>query len=408
MLERLLEAPPGRALSEVVPTGGTVVIKPNMVRHFNPTGPLDAVITSPWVCKPLISVAAEAVGPEGRVIIADSPQNDCDFDELLAAGGWNEILEQSRSEVSSTLEVRDLRPERVVMKDGVIVEREQLSGDPGGQKVVDLGPSSAFADSGLDPHRMRGSDYDPSVTASSHSDGSHMYSLCRTFLDADLLIVVPKVKTHKKVGVSLAMKNLVGLVGEKNRLPHHTAGFAGSGGDEYPAPTMWPRIRQWSAERARPLLAKGKGVPVFRMVRRFETAFLPEIAERSGNWWGNDTAWRMVIDLVSLLRQERSGTDRKTLFVYDGLISGEGAGPLTPNAVDLGLLAASMDPVAGDWAVAEEMGMDPERIPLLREARSRNVWSPESLPPRIDYMSARPSRRVLAPHPGWMNAPAVH
>jgi uncharacterized protein (DUF362 family) len=394
-------------LGVLLERGSTVVIKPNMVRHFNAHGPLGAVVTSPNVCKHLIELAAEAVGPSGNVIVADSPQNDCDFKELLERSGWKEVVEECRSAVECNIEVVDLRPESVVMRDGVIVDRQTLPGDPLGQAVVNLGSDSAFQDSGIDPRRLRGSDYDPAITASSHSDGSHTYSICRTFLEADLLIVVPKVKTHKKVGVSLAMKNLVGLVGEKNRLPHHTAGFAGSGGDEYPAPNLWPRARQWSAERARPLLARGRAVPIFRMARRFEAAFMPEIAERSGNWWGNDTAWRMVLDLVRILRRERLEKNKPTLFIYDGLVAGEGAGPLAPSAVDLGLLAATSDPVAGDWAVAAEMGLDPERIRLLREAVAREVWSNDSWPPDVVRVADSGVVRTLAPHPGWLNAPVV-
>lgn len=148
-----------------------------------------------------------------------------------------------------------------------------------------------------------------------------------------------------------------------------------------PGPTLWPRVRQWSAERARPL-ARGKGVPIFRMARRFESTVLPEIAERSGNWWGNETAWRRVIDLVRILRRERFNAGKYTLFVYDGFVSGEGAGPLAPDEVDLGFLAVATDPVAGDLVVAGEMGIDPERIPLLREA-ARNVWG------RIPFLRRR-------------------
>jgi uncharacterized protein (DUF362 family) len=395
-------------LMDVISPGQEVVIKPNMVRHFNPVDSLEAVVTSPELCRVLVELAGEAVGPNGRVVVADSPQNDCDWGELLEQSGWNIALDGARRNLKCEIELRDLRPETVVMKDGVIVERAPLPGDPIGTKVFDLGEASAFTGSGLDPKRLRGSDYDPEVTRSSHSDGSHAYSICRTFLDADVLIVVPKVKTHKKVGLSLAMKNCVGLVGEKNRLPHHTAGFAGAGGDEYPAPTAWPKVRQWAVERARPLLAKGKAVPFFRAMRRMEAAFMPEIAERSGNWWGNDTAWRMVVDLVTILKQGRAEDNKLTLFVYDGLVCGEGEGPLAPRALDVGLLAASDDPVAGDWTVASEMGFDPELISLFHQARDRNIWGADSWPPDVRRISDPPaSARPLTPHPGWMRTPVA-
>jgi hypothetical protein len=227
-------------------------------------------------------------------------------------------------------------------------------------------------------------------------------------LAADLLVVVPKVKTHKKVGVSLAMKNLVGTVGEKNRLPHHTAGFPSNGGDEYPSASLRAAARQWAAERARPLLAAGRWTSFFRGVRRIEGALMREITERSGNWWGNDTAWRMVVDLVTILRQERADVGRPTLFLYEGLTAGAGAGPLAPYPIKLGLLGASADPVAGDWCIAKEIGMDPLRVPLLREAAKRGAWSQRKwVEPEVVYLTDRPQSHVLEPHPGWREAPLV-
>jgi uncharacterized protein (DUF362 family) len=406
LLRALLDSSFSNPMNAFGARGKTIVIKPNMVRHTNPRGSLDAVVTSPRVCEVLIQLAAEAVGETGRVVVADSPQNDCEFDVLLDASGWREMLEQVRNSCACPVDLLDMRPESVVMRDGVIVSRKQMRGDPHGEELIDLSHNSAFGNSGLDPSRLRGSDYDPAVTRSSHVDGRHTYSVCRSFLAADLLIVVPKVKTHKKVGLSLAMKNLVGLVGEKNRLPHHTAGFPGSGGDEYPRPNLWPRVRQWSIERSRPLLASGKWTPVFRGLRRMESALLPEIVERSGNWWGNDTAWRMVVDLVSILSKKRNNAQLPTLFLYDGLVAGEGLGPLAPDALPLGLLAASLDPVAGDWAVARELGVDPLRFPLLREAKARAIWSQEQWdePELIRLSSPKPTRPLIL-HPGWLDAP---
>ena len=44
-----------------------------------------------------------------------------------------------------------------------------------------------------------------------HAPGRHIYFLSRTVLSIDCLITVPKLKTHRKCGVSLAMKSAVGL-----------------------------------------------------------------------------------------------------------------------------------------------------------------------------------------------------
>jgi uncharacterized protein (DUF362 family) len=383
------------------PLGRTVVIKPNLVRHFNPKFSLEAVVTSPLVVRGVAELARQAVGPSGRVIVADSPQNDCDFEVLLGTPGWREL----RLDPVLAIEFIDLRDEQVVMTDGVVVSRLPLSGDPEGSRTIDVGDASAFEGSGLAIERLRGSDYDPEVTRSAHADGNHRYAVCATFLEADLLIVVPKVKTHKKVGLSLAMKNLVGLVSEKNCLPHHTAGFAGRGGDEYPVRSMRTASRQWMVERARPLLAKGRHVRAFRALRRLEGAVLPEVTARSGNWWGNDTAWRMVVDLVAILAAERYQRAKPTLFVYDALVVGEGEGPLAPEALVWNMLAATDHPVAGDIAVARELGLDPARFPLLVEALARRPWPGDAEHAEVRRVTtARPGRTPRL-HPGWVDGP---
>jgi uncharacterized protein (DUF362 family) len=69
-----------------------------------------------------------------------------------------------------------------------------------------------------------GADYDPGPTTSHHRGGRNEYLLSETVLRADLVVNLPKLKTHKKTGVTLALKNLVGINGDKNWLPHHRDG----------------------------------------------------------------------------------------------------------------------------------------------------------------------------------------
>ena len=59
------------------------------------------------------------------------------------------------------------------------------------------------------------------------------YLLPASILKADVFINLPKLKTHRKAGITGAMKNLVGINGSKDWLPHHTAGPREDGGDEY-------------------------------------------------------------------------------------------------------------------------------------------------------------------------------
>ena len=49
----------------------------------------------------------------------------------------------------------------------------------------------------------------------------------------DLVVNLPKLKTHKKACVTGALKNLVGINGNKDYLPHHRLGGSRTGGDCY-------------------------------------------------------------------------------------------------------------------------------------------------------------------------------
>jgi hypothetical protein len=362
-------------------------------------------VTDPRLVRLLAQHAVDVVGPNGTVIIADSPQNDCDMAKLLSWEPWAEVVEWTRARPQ--IQFLDVRTEWVEMQDGIIVVRHAQPGDPLGDVCIDLGDYSAFTDSPLHPRRFRGSDYDPEVTVAAHTARSHQYRLCRTFLDCDLLVVIPKVKTHKKVGLSLAMKNLVGLVADKNCLPHYTAGFPSDGGDEYRERGPRERLRQKAIEVLRPALAQGKLTRLARLGRRTENHFLPEIVERSGNWWGNDTAWRMVVDLVTLLRQERQDRGKPTHFVYDGVIVGQRNGPLAPESVELGMLSMSDDPVAGDLAVCESLGLDAAKFPLLHEQLALRSWG-RPLKDRApgSYPALVPGGIRL--HDGWADAPLSH
>ena len=81
-------------LSDLVSPGSVVVLKPNFVLHYNedPNESIDSVCTHPAILRPLIDYALKAVGPSGRVIVADAPQYDCDIDVLLQANGLPELL----------------------------------------------------------------------------------------------------------------------------------------------------------------------------------------------------------------------------------------------------------------------------------------------------------------------------
>jgi uncharacterized protein (DUF362 family) len=369
-------SPDWSPLSDLVQPGGKVVLKPNYVRHYHERGgSLDWVVTHAAVLRPLVDYALKAVGPAGQVIVADAPQYDCDVDALLAGTRLPELLAWYADAAGRRVEWRDLRVQFGRQERGVVVERRALAGDPEGYEAVDLGAASEFARvPGPALRLLRGADYDEEVTIEHHSGGRNEYLVARTVLTADLVINVPKIKTHKKTGVTLSMKNLIGINGDKNWLPHYRAGFGARGGDEFPAPDPYARVRRLGAELARRLLKRGVGGPLFKRLRGLEDAAGLGARARNGNWWGNDTIWRTTIDLNKVLYcgdargvlGERPA--RRVLNVYDGVVAGEGDGPMAPDPRPLGWLVAAEDGVAADVAIAHLMGFDWRKIPVLANA----------------------------------------
>lgn len=363
-------------LGALVAPGRRIVLKPNFIRHWNPCaeGTIASVITHGAVVRAMVDYAFLAAGDGGSVVIAEAPQQDCDFDRIREITGLDAIVELHRQS-GRVLEIVDLRREWVVFRDGIITERRTLPGDPAGYRAVDLGERSFFTGSGLDPRRFRGADYDPAVTTHHHQGGRHAYLLSETVLSADLVVNLPKMKTHKKTGVTLSLKNLVGINGDKNWLPHHSVGSPSQGGDEFPGARWIDRLRSGATELARPLLRRGIGLGLFRAARRLESAARGDAFIRSGNWYGNQTTWRMCCDLnrclyysdAEGLHLDAAAPVRTVLHVIDGIVAGEGEGPLAPRDVPLGVILAGTDPVATDLVAIRLMGFDESRLPVLAE-----------------------------------------
>ena len=225
--------------------------------------------------------------------------------------------------------------------------------------------------------------YDPRRLAAFHSGGKHIYVLNRHVLDADVVISLAKLKTHGKTGLTCALKSCVGAIAEKDSLPHHRFGSPRIGGDEYPEQravlrhlisAIHDRVQKTSLDSR-----SGSGLRIADKILQKASGRLG-VTVTEGEWAGNDTAWRMVLDIARVMRYAspdgRLGNTpaRRFLGFIDGITAGEGAGPLHPSPVDCGLLLFSDDPVLADRASALLMGFDPERIPMVREsARPGNL-----------------------------------
>ncbi len=372
--------------SFVVP-GDRVVLKPNWVKEHDERTPgpgaWEHVVTHPVVIEAVIRWVASRLAGQGSITICDAPQTDSSFAHLRRYCSLDAMVDRCRLEFPGVrLDLLDLRPEEWRAVDGVTVSTAKLPGDPLGSTHVHLdGASELVGYHGCG--RLYGASYDMAETNARHTGTHHEYLLCRTPMDADVLINLPKLKTHKKTGVTGALKNLVGINANKNWLPHHTEGTPATGGDQFPASTVKNRLEHsWMGAAKRSL----KGSPglsrLFVPVKKVGRMLFGDTGSvvRSGNWHGNDTCWRMVLDLNKcLFAYDGSGRPRsrplRYLAVVDGIVGGEGNGPMAPDAKACGVVVAGTHPVAVDAVAATLMGFDWRRLPLLAKAYTMREMS---------------------------------
>jgi hypothetical protein len=225
-------------------------------------------------------------------------------------------------------------------------------------------------------------------------------------MDADVFINLPKLKTHKKAGVTLSLKNLVGINGDKNYLPHFCIGTPDQGGDEFPRSDAAARL-QSRAIRVFKAAARRSGPAAWLwapFARGVGSRVLGDTATvvRSGNWHGNDTTWRMVLDLNrALFRFDGDGRPRsrplRYLTLIDGIIAGEGDGPMEADARPCGVIIAGTHPVAADFVATRLMGFDVEKTPVIREGLRVFQLSPAD----IEVVPELGETFRFKPHFGW-------
>lgn len=293
--------------------GERVVLKPNWVKEHDERTPgpdaWEHVVTHPSVIDAVVRWVARQLQGRGRITICDAPQTDSSFARLRQYCRLDGMVAGCRRDFPAVeIVLLDLRPEEWTAVDGVTVAKTALPGDPLGSTRVRLDAASEFVGySGLG--RLYGASYDMAETNAHHTGAAHDYLLCRTPMDADVFINLPKLKTHKKAGITCALKNLVGINASKNWLPHHTEGTPAQGGDQFAADTAKARIEQSWLGAAKRAVKDSPGLArAFIPFKKLGRAVFGDTQQvvRSGNWHGNDTCWRMVVDL------------NKCLFHFDG------------------------------------------------------------------------------------------
>src|SRR6266850_376357 len=363
---------------DIVRPGDRVVVKPNLVRHFHGDGlTTESLITHGSILRAVLDYALIALRGQGKLTVGDSPLQYADFPTCLRLSGAEAVLQSVRERTRFDVRAVDFRKERSEKRNGIIISRIPNDGDPMGYRAVDLKDLSRFLGLGERSPRFRVTQYDPVTMSQSHNATRNAYLFPATILDADVLINLPKLKTHRKAGITAAMKNLVGINGSKDWLPHHSIGSVAEGGDEYLAPSLRKRLS--SSVRDRMEKVPGRFSKKFLKsldrgilsTRRFLPLPDPYF---EGSWYGNDTIWRTVHDLHRVLFfADRDGIIRDTpqrryLALIDGIVAGEREGPMHPSPKRGGVLVASTNPLAADLVCCRLMGFDERKLPVLNFA----------------------------------------
>jgi hypothetical protein len=199
-------------------------------------------------------------------------------------------------------------------------------------------------------------------------------------MESDVFINLPKLKTHRKCGITACLKNLVGINTYKNYLPHHSEGGPSEGGDQFPKDGLKSKIEgPLTAAVKKHIFANPHLARRLSRVNDLGKRLFGKTGKviRSGNWHGNDTIWRMILDLNKILfygnpdgtlREDAWPSAKKYIGIVDAVLAGEGFGPLEPEPVEMGYLICGTNPVAIDSVCATLMGFDYSKIPSIANA----------------------------------------
>jgi len=386
--------------SEFIAPGNTVVIKPNLVINTSDPMSQDCTTTHPSLIRALVDYCWKALRGNGQIVVGDSPGDTADFSVLVQQTGYKEMIENLQNR-GVNVSLVDFRATKTVSVNGITVGDQRTGQFAPEACIVNLGKDSRFAAPKYDNVKLAGGGYDIAETTNHHRGDTQEYSVSKIVMEADVVISVPKLKTHRRAGVTCCMKNLVGINTDKNYLPHFTLGSANTGGDEMPAikqKYVW-RLRLYNWLRVHVIGKHWRqiGMPAVRFLRilRGKSQKTDGHASASasmdlgnwihqkitgqavdgGGWQGNLTIPDMILDLnrIFLYCDQRGvlRTDptRKVFYIVDGVIMGAGNGPLAPAPLHTGLIAAGWNAFMIDMSLLSLLNIDEDKIPLYKSAK---------------------------------------
>lgn len=369
----------------IIKEGQYVVIKPNLVLHVNgKSTDIDAVVCHAAMMRPVVDYALKALNGTGKLVIADAPMGNANFEEVIERNGVKDLVEEYKSK-GIELEVRDLRG--YYYPTGFYKSvRTKKDGDPEGLSEIVLGKESYLSELNH-LERLYGADFNREQIVSNHKDGMHKYMVSNTVLHADVIISMPKLKTHQKTGITVNLKNLVGINGNKNYLAHYRIGSPREGGDEYPdTSNLLLLAYRWLWKISKDVFLQKNNMfgrymyfylirIIMAVLRKTYVFFTGKHVVERGGWYGNDTCWRMCLDLNYILRYANkegkitTTPQREYICIVDGIVAGDEDGPLCPTPNVAGVIMASNNPYYADYVSSHIMGFDPMKVPYIKNCQ---------------------------------------
>jgi len=373
-------------LGEYVNSGNTVLIKPNLVYHRNKVEEdmqkgMECLITHPSIVRCVFDYVYIALKGEGKIIIADAPIQDCDFDKLQENTGYGELFTYLKGLETDTLkiEIGDMRDTRLEGTDTKHQRQRDREDKQWAGRVVNLENNSNFADvkkkSGLRITNYHGGD-----TVRHHSKGKNEYCISDAMLQADVIFNLVKPKSHRIAGYTAALKNMIGINTRKEYLPHHRKGSNKCGGDEYQhshvflkyIKSMGNDVKNWALKNQK-YQCTDRANDFCRFIGR-KLNKLEKDRKDYGMWYGNDTIWRTILDVNYIVRycdkkgELQKAQQRKVVHLGDMIVCGDHEGPICPSYKYVGGILYSDNAVEFDACVVRLMGFDCQKFPTLMKA----------------------------------------
>jgi uncharacterized protein (DUF362 family) len=354
--------------------GDNVLIKPTMVNHFHPLGlTMDCLITNGSLIRAIMDFVIIALNGQGKISIGDAPIQSAIFERIVQTNGVDKIIEFYKSQIYTIqFEIIDFRQTIAICNEKGHIKKT-LTQENCEFKYVDLDEISYF--SNVINRKFAIADYPFSAMKEYHSNGKNRYMIPQTLLDSNVIINLPKPKTHRFAGITGAMKNFIGVNSQKENLPHYSIGNINENGDEYPSKSSIKKFISFLTNQITILAVKGLyllSLPLYfvrhiliRMVNTEDMVF-------KGSWHGNDTIWRTILDVnrIVLYADKRGNinkTQQRTVFtICDSIITGEYQGPLQPDPKKSNALIAGFNLYVIDRFLAKFMGFNSKYLPFIQ------------------------------------------